>query len=162
MDAMRRGHRVSSVESLAAFTDSASQCIDDRSTSDAVHGDGDGLVRLAADGAQRHAARAEALHDGGRWLHLLQGNRSPRRGQLQAVSQERRRALFEVLLVRCVCLLCSTCVVSMMPSPSGCAYTSFAPHTCHAMSYHYMILDFRGSCQQRDGAGGPCNKAGCC
>lgn len=39
-------------------------------TADAVHGDGDGLVRLARDGAQGHAARAEAAHDVRCRLHL--------------------------------------------------------------------------------------------
>ncbi len=41
---------------------------------DAVHGDGQGLVRLLADGAERHRAGSEALDDRRSRLHLLQRN----------------------------------------------------------------------------------------
>ena len=71
-----------------------------RRTADAVHGDGDRLVRLAADGAQRHAAGAEARHDGLCWLHLIDADGRRVTDQLQAVPQHVRRAVAEVLRVR--------------------------------------------------------------
>ena len=46
-----------------------------RLASDAVHGDGQGLVRLGGDGAVGHGAGGEALHDLPNRLHLLQGDR---------------------------------------------------------------------------------------
>ena len=68
-------------------------------TADAVHGDGDRLVRLTRDGAQRHPARAEALHDLRGRLHLVQGHRLAGGDQLQAVAQHALGAGLEMLLV---------------------------------------------------------------
>src|SRR5947207_882609 len=49
-----------------------------RLAADPVHGDGEVLVRLAADRAERHGARLEALHDLGGGLDLVDGDRLPR------------------------------------------------------------------------------------
>ena len=49
---------------------------------DAVHGDGQRLVRLLADRAVRHRARLEALHDRLDRLDLLDRHRRARRLQL--------------------------------------------------------------------------------
>ncbi len=43
---------------------------------DAVHGDGQGLVRFLADGAERHRAGSEALHDLARGFHFIQVKRA--------------------------------------------------------------------------------------
>ena len=87
------------------FTQGHRQQAGKQPTSNAVHGDGNGLMCLAADGAQGHATSAEALHDDCSRLNLLQGDCLPCWAQLQAVTQERGRALLEVLLVGCVRLL---------------------------------------------------------
>ena len=45
---------------------------------DAVHCDGDGLVRLPADGPERHAVGAEPRHDSGSRLNLVRITRTVR------------------------------------------------------------------------------------
>mmetsp|Transcript_18872 Transcript_18872/g.47860 ORF Transcript_18872/g.47860 Transcript_18872/m.47860 type:complete len:1344 (-) Transcript_18872:168-4199(-) len=69
---------------------------------DAVHGDGDCLVRLARDGAQRHAARAEAGHDLLGRLDLGQRDGLAVALEVEAVAQRGDGRLAEVLLVRLV------------------------------------------------------------
>jgi hypothetical protein len=76
-----------------------------RATSDAVHGDSNGLVSLSRDGSQGHATRAEAPHDLLCRLHLLDGHGRPDRSQLQAIPQHRDWATLKVFLVRRVHLL---------------------------------------------------------
>ena len=49
----------------------------------AVHGDGEGLVGLARDGAVAHGAGLEPAHDRLDGLHLVDGHRAQRRPQLQ-------------------------------------------------------------------------------
>ena len=44
------------------------------SAADAVHGDGEGLVRFLADGAEGHGAGGEALHDLAGGLDFLERN----------------------------------------------------------------------------------------
>ena len=62
---------------------------------DAVHGDGERLVRLLADGAVAHGARLEALHDALDRLDLLEGNGL----DLLEVEQAAQRAPVPTLLV---------------------------------------------------------------
>ena len=68
-------------------------------TSNAVHGDGNGLVCLTADSTQRHATGAEAAHDIRSRLNLIDGDGCQRALQLEAVSQHVCWAGSEVLLV---------------------------------------------------------------
>lgn len=75
---------------------------------DAVHGDGDRLVGLAGDGAERHAAGAEALHDLLDGLDLLDGDGLAARLNLEHVAEDVHRGVAEVLhvgLVRLVLLV---------------------------------------------------------
>eukprot|EP00955_Chlamydomonas_euryale_P046641 353460-Chlamydomonas_euryale.AAC.20 len=72
---------------------------------DAVDRDCDRLVRLARDRAQRHAAGAEARHNIGRGLHLIDADRALVRLELQAVTQHRSRRLSKVLHVGLVRLV---------------------------------------------------------
>ncbi len=66
------------------------------SSADAVHGDGQRLVRLLADGAEGHGAGGEALHDLGRRLDFLQRQRA--RGLLD-LDQPAQRAQLLALVV---------------------------------------------------------------
>jgi len=72
--------------------------------SDPVHRHRDRLVRLPRDRAQRHPARAEARHDGGGGLDLVDRDRlSAGRGhELEAVAEDRGRGVGKVLHVRVV------------------------------------------------------------
>src|SRR5205823_4933727 len=78
-----------------------------RLAADPVHGDGEVLVRLAADRAERHGARLEALHDLGGGLDLINRNgprprlepEEPADGaQAPALVVYRRRVLLEHLV----------------------------------------------------------------
>src|SRR5580658_6980924 len=61
---------------------------------DAVHGDGQGFVRLFADGAERHGARGEALHDFFCRLNFVERDRLFTLLQLHQTAQSRHvRAL---------------------------------------------------------------------
>lgn len=57
-----------------------------------VHGDGEGLVRLAGDGAVRHGAGGEALDDLGERLDLVDGDRGAAGGEAEEAA-ERHEAL---------------------------------------------------------------------
>src|SRR6185503_4898639 len=59
---------------------------------DAVHGDGQGLVGLLADGAVGHGPRLEPAHDGLDRLHLVEGDGLRRRLQLHEAAQRARGA----------------------------------------------------------------------
>mmetsp|Transcript_9151 Transcript_9151/g.30124 ORF Transcript_9151/g.30124 Transcript_9151/m.30124 type:complete len:751 (-) Transcript_9151:185-2437(-) len=71
---------------------------------DAVHGNGDRLVRLARDGAQRHAPRAEAVANVRNALHLIDRDWLAVALDLEHVAQARRRARVDVLLKSVVSL----------------------------------------------------------
>mmetsp|Transcript_33649 Transcript_33649/g.78720 ORF Transcript_33649/g.78720 Transcript_33649/m.78720 type:complete len:1205 (+) Transcript_33649:178-3792(+) len=68
----------------------------------AVDAHGERLVRLAREGAQRHAARAEAPHDGLDGLHLLLGDGRAVRLDLQHVADDGHGGLLDVGLVQLV------------------------------------------------------------
>src|SRR6185369_1464831 len=77
-----------------------------RLAAEPIHRDGEVLVRLAADGAERHGPGLEALHDLGGRLHLVDGNRragteaeeAADRAQALALVVGRRRELLELLV----------------------------------------------------------------
>ena len=69
---------------------------------DAVHRDGDRLVALAGDGAEGHAAGAEARADVTNRLHLVDGNGLAVRLDDEHVAKRRRRPVVALLLVELV------------------------------------------------------------
>ena len=74
-------------------------------TANPVHGHCNGLVGLAGDGTQGHAACAEALHDAGSGLHLIYRDGLSSWQDIDAIPQHSCWAVLKVLLVGIICLL---------------------------------------------------------
>mmetsp|Transcript_9111 Transcript_9111/g.20067 ORF Transcript_9111/g.20067 Transcript_9111/m.20067 type:complete len:207 (-) Transcript_9111:2737-3357(-) len=87
-----------------------------RATPYAVDSDGQSLVRLPGERAQRHASRAEALHDGLHRLYGLQRYRLSGAAELQHVADGGGGAHGDALLVQLVhiVVLLSQCLVQKL------------------------------------------------